>query len=343
MIGKDRSLFSSLSILLTPSNQEMQSIEPLYRQKQLIEWVVKPNVVSINQFSNYPVALRNELKHKYQFNAFELNDKKVSEDGTRRYVFSCRSDQSLIETVYIPTSKRGTVCLSTQIGCALGCRFCASGSKGLKRHLKASEIIDQVRYLIQDESLNITHLVFMGIGEPLHNYEAVSESIWVFNEYFKIGMRRITVSTSGLIPQIMKLAEQFPQVGLAISLHSVLNNKRTEIMPINKKYNVNQLLKAVSKYIEKTNKKVTFEYTLMQGVNDGDEDMRAIVRLLKKFLCRINIIPMNSHEMSQYQAPDKDRIYYFVQYLKERGLQVVVRRTRGRDINASCGQLRLRK
>ena len=253
----------------------------------------------------------------------------MGRDGTRRYVFSLLNNRKeSIETVYIPTSSRNTLCISTQVGCALGCTFCASGAQGLKRHLCYSEIIDQLRFILQQEKLSLSHVVYMGIGEPLHNWEAVKQSIQIINEDAQIGMRRITISTSGLVPLIPAVAQFSDQVNFAISLHAAIDDKRSKIMPINRRYPLKDLIGAVKDYQKRTKRKVTFEYILIRGFNDKKEDEDALYRWVSPLMCRINVIPMNEHEWSSWESPTLEKAENFCVSLKKRGLQVTLRRPR---------------
>jgi 23S rRNA (adenine2503-C2)-methyltransferase len=259
------------------------------------------------------------------------------------------ADGELIETVLMrydareESRGRRTVCISTQAGCALGCTFCATGQQGFRRNLTSGEIASQVIYLDRQMGPNdsVTNVVFMGMGEPLANYENTMTAVEILNDQngFKLGARHMTISTVGLVPQILKLADEPFQVNLAISLHAPTNRQRAETMPINKRYPIEQLIRACRTYIGKTNRRVSFEYVLMSGQNDHPSDAEVLAELLRDMLCHVNLIPVNPTE-ARYQRPDDGRIGKFRDILRAASVPVTVRFEKGTDIDAGCGQLR---
>ena len=235
-----------------------------------------------------------------------------------------------------------TICVSSQIGCKMGCKFCASTGVKFARSLSAGEIVEQLLAVERDENIKISNLVFMGIGEPLDNYDNVMKAIKILNNQkgINMGARHISISTSGLVPKIYKLADENLQCTLSISLHSSSNEKRSEMMPINNTYNIEELMKACKYYIEKTNKRISFEYALAKENNDNLEDAKALVKLLKGMICHVNLIPINKIEDGKYSKSTNENIMKFRDYLNEKGIVATIRRELGSDIDAACGQLR---
>jgi 23S rRNA (adenine2503-C2)-methyltransferase len=253
-------------------------------------------------------------------------------------------DGNLIEAVAIPTEKRTTGCLSTQAGCRFSCRFCASGLLGFKRNLTTAEMVEEVLYLKNNTALQkLTHIVFMGIGEPLDNYDNLLGAIRIINfpEGLHIGSRRITISTCGLLPGIKRLSEEGLQIELSVSLHASDDKIRSQLMPINRKYPLRSLLEACRKYIKRTNRQVTFEYVLIKGMNSDLQNARKLSIILKPLNCKVNLIPANAVGELGIEPPDKSEILLFKDYLVKSGINVTLRRPRGQDIAAACGQLRL--
>jgi 23S rRNA (adenine2503-C2)-methyltransferase len=251
----------------------------------------------------------------------------------------------VIEAVSIPFQRRVSACLSSQLGCKFSCSFCASGLSGFKRNLTSAEMLDELLYLKNhSQRKEITHIVFMGTGEPLDNYENVLKAIRIINckEAFNVGWRRITISTSGVIPGIKKLAGEGLQIELSVSLHAPDDATRSAFMPINKKYPLKELISACAEYIRKTNRQITFEYVLIKGINSDLQKARNLSTILQGLNCKVNLIPVNPVEDLDIQPPNKLEVLMFRDYLAKHGLTVTLRRERGQDINAACGQLRLR-
>ena len=273
-----------------------------------------------------------------------------SRDTTRKFLFRL-SDESLIETVLIPASPalygaksdRRTICISTQVGCAYGCKFCASGLEGFSRNLRANEIVDQIITIEHESGEKIDNIVFMGMGEPLANLDNLMRAIRIINAPWGLGIgaRRITVSTSGLAPQIRKLADEPLQIRLAISLHGATDDVRDQIMPINRKYNIDTLLSACDYYTKRKKQRLTFEYILIAGVNDAEEQAHLLAGHARRLSAKVNLIPYNTVEGLPWSRPSRDRQKKFLSILRADGIPATLRREKGHDIDAACGQLRL--
>ncbi|AOT72181.1 23S rRNA (adenine(2503)-C(2))-methyltransferase RlmN [Geosporobacter ferrireducens] len=317
--------------------------EPSYRAKQVYQWIHK-GVQSFEGMTNLPKTLRNKLEEKACLNHLIIVDKLVSTvDGTRKYLMQLE-DQNIIECVLMRYDYGNTLCISCQVGCRMGCSFCASTLEGVIRNLSAGEMLDQVLTVQKDLGERISNVVLMGSGEPLDNFQEVKRFLEIINhpEGVNISLRNITISTCGLVPQIMELADEKPQVTLAISLHASNDQLRSQMMPVNKSYPLQTLMKACRYYIEKTNKRITFEYALIHEVNDTEYHAKELVALLKALLCHINLIPLNKVNERKYEAPNAERVKRFQQILKQKGIEATIRRELGSDINAACGQLRRR-
>ncbi|MCX5694251.1 MAG: 23S rRNA (adenine(2503)-C(2))-methyltransferase RlmN [Candidatus Omnitrophica bacterium] len=330
---------------------------PKYHARGIFNWIYQKGVYEFSQMSNLPISLRGLLAKEYLILSLHLADTQKSSDGTTKFLFEL-ADKNLVEAVNIPMVKRAstgktanrlhstTGCISSQAGCKFGCSFCASGQKGFKRNLSAGEILDEVLYLKNNTSIgNLTHIVFMGTGEPLDNYDHLLKAIRIINspDAFNVGARRITISTCGIIPGIKKLAQEDLQVELSISLHAAVDKLRNQLMPVNNKYPLATLIKCCQEYITKTNRQITFEYILIKGVNADAVAAGNLVKLLKDLrLAKVNLIPANCVAESKIFPPDDAQIDYFKQYLIKSGLNVTLRRERGQDIDAACGQLRLK-
>ena len=316
-----------------------------YYAQEIFRWIYSKGAQDFTRLSNLPQALRKSLADEFYILGLELLDLEQSSDGTAKFLFSLR-DKNLVEAVGIPAVGRVTGCISSQVGCKFGCNFCASGLKGFKRNLSQGEILDEVLYLknnIKDSSL--THIVFMGTGEPFDNYDNVLGAIRVINspQAFNIGARRITISTSGVIPGIKKLEAEDLQVELSVSLHAPDDSTRSQLMPVNKKYPLAALIKCCQEYSVKTNRQVTFEYTLIRGVNSSLMQAKKLVILLRDLrLAKVNLIPVNPVRELKIQPPSALEINAFKDILFKAGMNVTLRKERGQDINAACGQLRLK-
>ncbi len=315
--------------------------EKPYRAEQIFKWIMQENVTSFDDMSNIPIELRNKLKEKFDLHIFNILQKQVSKDGTKKYLFDVL-DGNAIESVLMEYKHGFTICVSSQIGCKMGCKFCASTGVKFSRNLTAGEIVEQLLAIQRDENIKISNLVFMGIGEPLDNYDNVMKAIAILNnpKGINMGARHISISTSGLVPRIYELADKNIQCTLSISLHSANNEKRSQMMPVNNVYNIEELMKACKYYTEKTNKRISFEYALAKENNDNLADAKELVKLLRGMLCHVNLIPINKIENGKYSKSTNENILKFRDYLNEKGIVATVRRELGSDIDAACGQLR---
>jgi 23S rRNA (adenine2503-C2)-methyltransferase len=315
--------------------------EKPYRAEQIFKWIMQENVTSFDDMSNIPIELRNKLKEKFDLQIFNILKKQVSKDGTKKYLFDVL-DGNAIESVLMEYKHGFTICVSSQIGCKMGCKFCASTGVKFSRNLTAGEIVEQLLAIQRDENIKISNLVFMGIGEPLDNYDNVMKAIAILNnpKGINMGARHISISTSGIVPKIYELADRNIQCTLSISLHSANNEKRSQMMPVNNVYKIEELMEACKYYIEKTNKRISFEYALAKENNDNLEDAKELVKLLKGMLCHVNLIPINKIENGKFNKSTNENILKFRDYLNEKGIVATVRRELGSDIDAACGQLR---
>jgi 23S rRNA (adenine2503-C2)-methyltransferase len=333
---------------------------PTYRVTQLLDWLYRRKVTSWDAMTNIPKNVRENLEHAFSLESLQLARKQGSRDTTQKFLWRL-ADGAFIESVLIPAnpalygeaSDRHTLCVSTQVGCAYGCRFCASGLEGWKRNLGVHEIVEQVlaveRWHAADtgeqKSLDrlVNNLVIMGMGEPLANYENLLKALKILNAPWGggIGARKITVSTSGLAPQIRKLADEPFQFRLAISLHGATDEVRTKIMPVNRKYPVGELAAACEYYQSKKGKMITLEYILIKGVNDGMDQIKPLSDLASRLNAKVNLIPYNKVEGLPWERPDENAQDRFTNALNARGVTATLRREKGHDIDAACGQLRL--
>lgn len=315
---------------------------PSYCANQIFNWIYKKCIDDFDKMTNLSLEVRSLFKEKFYLSNIDLLKKEESIDGTIKYLFKLE-DKNTIESALIPTVDRITVCLSTQVGCGYKCLFCLSGKNGFKRNLTNAEIIDQLLCIKKDfKDANITHIVMMGVGEPLDNYNNTLKTIRIFNDKdaFAIGIRRITISTCGLVPQIERLAKEGLQVELSVSLHASNNKTRDRLMPINKKFPLEILIKTCRNYAEDTNRKLTFEYILIDEVNNSIKDAYNLVKLLKGLNCKINLIALNKTDLAGFNAPAKHKILTFKKILEDNHINVTIRRARGQDIHAACGQLK---
>ena len=318
--------------------------EPRYRAIQIWEGLYLHLYNDPNEFSSIPLVLRENLSKEFSFNNLEpIEIKKSSDDQTIKTVFRLH-DGYVIEAVLMAYDKRRTLCISTQAGCAMGCSFCATGQMGLKRNLSKGEIVEQVIHhakILKRKDEKVTNIVYMGMGEPFHNYEETMASIEILNNAkgFNLGARRFTVSTAGLVPGIRKFTKENLQANLAISLHATNDTLRSSMMPVNKRYPVHKLIQACREYIEATRRRVTFEWALIQNVNDSPEQARELAQLLNRLTCHVNIIPLNPTQEYSGKGSDKHRVGRFQKILEEHNIPCTVRVRRGIDIQAGCGQL----
>ena len=322
--------------------QEFISIgEKPFRAEQVFKWLYIDNVSSFDEMTNLSLDLREKLKQNYSLCKFNIIKKQVALDGTIKYLFDVL-DGNAIETVLMQYHHGYSLCVSSQIGCKMGCKFCASTGIAFIRSLSSGEIVEQLLAAQKDENIKISNVVFMGIGEPLDNYENVVNAVRIINnpKGINIGARHISISTSGLVPNIYKLAEENIQCTLSISLHATTDEVRSSMMPVNNKYNLEELLKACKDYIAKTNRRVSFEYALAKDNNDNLEDAKRLAKLLKGMLCHVNLIPINKIENGEFVKSTNENIIKFRDYLNDHGIVATIRRELGSDIDAACGQLR---
>ncbi len=315
-----------------------------YRLGQIFRWLYKVGVKSFDEMTDLPSEMRECLKEKYHITHLTLLDSRSSRtDGTTKYLFKLE-DANTIETVFLPEADRATICLSSQVGCKFSCSFCASAPFGFVRNLKASEILDEVLSVrARNPGKPVTNLVFMGIGEPFDNYENVLRAIRVFNDKaaFNIGARRITISSCGVLPGMKKLAAEGLQVELSISLHSADDRVRSHLVPVNKKYPLKDLMAACREYTGATGRVITFEYILIKGVNSSAKDALKLAGLLKGFKCKVNTISYNKIKAKDYDEPSVQDVRAFMKVLKDNNISATHRKSKGEDIDAGCGQLRI--
>lgn len=315
--------------------------EKPFRAKQIFKWISR-SIEDIDEMTDLSKDLREKLKNDvYICNMNIVGMQQSKEDGTRKYIMAMK-DGNIIECVFMKYKHGNSICISTQAGCRMGCTFCASTIGGKTRDLTAGEMIGQILKVQKDTGENISNIVLMGTGEPFDNYDNVMKFLSLVNskDGVNIGMRHITISTCGLVPEIKRLAEENNQVTLAISLHAPNDELRQRIMPIAKKYSIEELIDVCKYYISKTNKRVTFEYSLIDGVNDLKEHALELSSLLKGMLCHVNLIPINTVKERDYKRSQKERVNSFKSILQSRGIEATVRRELGSDIEAACGQLR---
>lgn len=314
---------------------------PKFRAKQVYEWVHK-GTESIEDMTNLSKDLRQKLAEKAHTGYLKVRAKLVSKiDGTIKYLFQLR-DGNIVECVLMEYKHGTSICISTQVGCKMGCTFCASAVLGFRRNLTAGEMLGEIITASKDSGRTISNVVLMGIGEPLDNYDNVIKFLKMANDPrgLNIGGRHFSLSTSGIVPRIYDLMEENLQLTLAISLHSTNDEDRSRIMPVNKVYSIDKLLEACKIYISKTRRRITFEYAMIAGVNDTVAHARELGQLLKGMLCHVNLIPVNSVEGTGYQRSNRKEIETFVAILGKYGVEATVRRELGSDIEAACGQLR---
>lgn len=322
--------------------EELTNIgEKTFRAEQIFKWLYQEKVKSFDEMTNLSLDLREKLKQNYDICNFKILKKLESSDGTKKYLFDL-TDGNAIETVLMEYHYGKSICVSSQVGCKMGCKFCASTGIPFIRSLTSGEIVEQILAVEQDTGDRISNVVFMGIGEPLDNYENVINAIKILNnpKGLNIGARHISVSTSGLVPRIYDLAEENIQCTLSVSLHASNDEKRSAMMPVNNAYNIETLIQACKDYIAKTNKRISFEYALAKDNNDNLDDAKQLVKLLKGMLCHVNLIPINKIENGKYIKSSNENIIKFRDYLNENGIVATIRRELGSDIDAACGQLR---
>lgn len=321
--------------------------EKPFRAEQIYDWLYKKRVASFEEMSNLSKGLREMLERDFQLTTLKTIIKQESADGTIKFLFELHDGYS-IETVLMRHNYGNSVCVTTQVGCRIGCTFCASTLGGLKRDLEAGEIVAQVvnvQQALDENDERVSSVVIMGIGEPFDNYDNMLSFLKIINQEkgLNIGARHITVSTSGIIPKIYQFADENMQINFAISLHAPNNELRSRLMPINKAYKLDDLMDAVRYYIDKTGRRISFEYGLFGGVNDQVEHADELARLLKGIKCHVNLIPVNYVPERNYVRTPRNQIFAFEKALSSKGVNVTIRRENGHDIDAACGQLRAKE
>lgn len=317
--------------------------QPAFRARQLLAWIYKPGITDFGQMTDLAKVFRAQLATTAQISRFEKYLIEISQDRSVKFGFHLE-DGHMIESVLIPEEGRSTLCVSSQVGCAMGCTFCLTGGMGFGRNLTVAEIVNQVcavrDWILKNNEDPLTNLVFMGMGEPLSNFENLVDAISLLTEQrgLDFASRRITVSTCGLIPQMIKLGQR-TDVNLAVSLHATEEDTRSSIMPINKTYSISELIAACKAFPCKKRQRIMFEYTLLESINDSDDDAVRLAGLLREVPCKINLLAMNPTDDTRYRSPDKSRVLRFQEILRAQGYTVFIRQSRGEDISAACGQL----
>ena len=345
---KDFDKMSIYSIRLDQLEEYIVSIgEKKFRAKQIYDWLYKKRITDFSGMKNVPKSLQEKLAEEFEITTLKTIIKQESADGTMKFLFELQ-DKYTIESVLMKNKYGNSLCVTTQVGCRIGCTFCASTLGGLKRNLEAGEIVSQVLKVQQEldkKGERISSIVIMGIGEPFENYDEMMDFIRIVNsdESFNIGARHITVSTSGIVPKIYDFANEKVQINFAVSLHAPTNELRSKIMPVNRAYNIDKLMEALKYYQETTNRRITFEYGLMGKVNDQKEHAEKLSEIIKGLNCHVNLIPINYVPERNYVRTSKSDIFAFEKVLKKNKVNVTIRRTQGDDIDAACGQLRAKE
>ena len=325
--------------------EEMLAIgEKGFRSRQIYSWIHEKLVDDFEEMTNLPKALRQKLEAAYEIRRVEMEKRQISKiDGTNKFLF-CLKDGNMVESVLMKYKHGNSVCISSQVGCRMGCRFCASTLDGLERNLTPSEMLRQVYQIQKITGERVSNIVIMGTGEPLDNYDNFLKFIHMVSDEhgLNISQRNITASTCGIVPNIRRLAEEKLQITLALSLHGSNQEKRRSLMPVANKYELHEVLEACDYYFEKTGRRITFEYSLVHGVNDTPEDAKELMGILKDRNCHLNLIPVNPIKERNYEKPDKKSAENFKNKLEKSGINVTIRRERGSDIDGACGQLRRR-
>lgn len=321
--------------------------EPKFRAKQIFDWLYVKRVDAFSEMTNLSKELREKLVQSFEITTLEVAVKQESKDGTIKFLFELQ-DGYTIETVLMRHEYGNSVCVTTQVGCRIGCTFCASSIGGLKRNLEAGEIVAQVltvQKALDARDERVSQVVIMGIGEPFENYDEMMGFLKIINhdKGLNIGARHITVSTSGIIPKIYDFADESLQINFALSLHAADNETRSRLMPINRAYDLDKLMEAIEYYVNKTNRRITFEYGLFGGVNDQVHHAKALAKLIKHLNCHVNLIPVNHVPERDYVKTSKEDIFKFEKELKRNGINATIRRNQGADIDAACGQLRAKE
>ena len=334
------------SLTLNELQQQIEEMgEKSFRAKQLYEWMHVKMVRSFDEMTNLPLAFRQKLGELYEYTAVNAVQVQTSSiDGTQKYLFELQ-DGSLVESVWMKYKHGNSVCISSQVGCRMGCAFCASTLDGLERSLSPSEMLDQIYAITLLTGERVSNVVVMGTGEPLDNYDNLLKFIELLTDEngLHISQRNVTVSTCGLVPKMLELAQEQLQITLALSLHATTDEKRRKLMPIANKYSIEELMDACAVYFEKTGRRLTFEYALVGGVNDTVQDAKELTTLVRKLNCHINLIPVNPIKERDFVQSEWSAITAFKNKLEKNGINVTIRREMGRDIDGACGQLRHRQ
>ena len=312
-----------------------------YRANQVYQWLYQKGAASFDEMTNLSKEERTALNEKVYISSLILIKKQTASDGTEKYLFELE-DGNRIESVLIPDEKRLTLCISTQVGCSMGCRFCLTGKGGLKRNLEAHEIVDQALAVKGLLNKRITNIVLMGMGEPLANYDNTIAALKILldEKALNFSSRKVTLSTAGLIPQIDKLGKEGVKVNLAISLNAATDDVRNKIMPINKKYPIKELIACCKRFPLPKRRRITFEYVMLKDINDTKEDAERLCKLLKGVPCKVNLIPFNEYEGCEFKKPDEKSVERFREILIEHHIMSITRKSKGAEISAACGQLR---
>lgn len=333
------------SMTLSELKEEMVQIgEKSFRGGQLYDWMHKKLARSFDEMTNLSAALKEKCKERYCYTALQtIRVQESAIDGTKKYLFAL-SDGNVVESVWMKYKHGNSVCISSQVGCRMGCAFCASTLDGLERNLTPSEMLDQIYAITLLTGERVSNVVVMGTGEPMDNYENLIRFLRLLTaeEGLHISQRNITVSTCGLVPNMRRLAEEKLQITLALSLHATTDEKRRKLMPVANKYSIEELMEACRYYFEQTGRRITFEYSLVGGVNDTDEDAAELVALVKPLNCHINLIPVNPIKERDFVQSESSAIQAFKNKLEKNKINVTIRREMGRDIDGACGQLRRR-
>lgn len=331
------------ALTLSELKKEMDKIgEKTFRGQQLYEWMHVKLARDFDEMTNLSKAFREKCKQLYSYTALQAVQIQESKlDGTKKFLFAL-ADGNVVESVWMKYKHGNSVCISSQVGCRMGCRFCASTLDGLERNLTASEMLDQVYAITLLTGERVSNVVVMGTGEPLDNYDNLLAFLHLLTDEngLHISQRNVTVSTCGIVPEMRRLAEEKLQITLALSLHSTTDEKRRRLMPIANKYSIEELMDACSYYFEQTGRRITFEYSLVGGVNDTDEDAQELIALARPLCCHINLIPVNPIKERDYVQSSQGRVLHFKNMLEKNKINVTIRREMGRDIDGACGQLR---
>ena len=333
------------SFTLERLQEEMASLgEKSFRAKQMYEWMHKKQAAGYEDMTNIPRALADKCRERYDYTALEIRRvQESSADGTRKYLFAL-ADGNTVESVFMRYQRGNSVCISSQVGCRMGCRFCASTLDGLERNLLPSEMLDQIYAITRHTGERVSNVVVMGSGEPMDNYDNLLGFITLLTDEngLHISQRNVTVSTCGLVPQMRQLADRRLQITLALSLHAATDEKRRQLMPIADRYSLRELMEACDYYFAQTGRRITFEYSLVRGVNDTEEDARQLTGLIGRRGIHVNLIPVNPIKERDYRQSERYAVNAFKNKLEKNGINVTIRREMGRDIDGACGQLRRR-